>query len=533
MRTLTRLSPSLNIIQRQHRAFPHYLVLALVMLIGISLRFWMLDQQSLWVDEGYSLFFSDGPHFQDVLSRLLETTLSDRFRMLYYFILFGWRNLVGDSEIALRTLPALLGVVSMVLIYFSARNWFGKRHALWSFGLIAISAYNVYYAQELRDYSLAFVLVSTQLLLLSQVWHGASRKTFNLCRIAFALVTAICLLQNVVMACFLGGLALAHLLSTRSAKDWFAWWWPSAVAATFPVSVYLASPVVTSPEAIGVSRFGFPLLYNLVYVIFGVFSGITYGPAQADLRGDNKLAVVISHWPELALWFAAMGAIATILAAFFVGYWRRQTKLQSIEICLLLALIFALSLGAALAYVTKLNWLPRHAFYIWPMFAILLPVILDHSPQADQLAPWKNKAANIAIALLVCVNVISLGNYYFNASYAKDDFRAATQYILAHRESDTRSVLVGGAGDTRLFSYYGDPDTLDGKFLVLQPNGDYSSQMRTLTQDAPRVLVAANREYVLGPVGLIEQEMSDLYALKEKVTFPYFTLYTFEQKPEA
>jgi uncharacterized membrane protein len=531
MRTLTKSPASLNTpALNQRSSLPYYILLALVMAVGISLRFFRLDHQSLWVDEGYSLFFSDGPRFQDMLSRLLETTLSDHFRMLYYFILFGWRQLVGDSEIALRTLPVLFGIVSTVLIYFSALNWFGKRHALWSFGLVSISAYNIYYAQELRDYSLAFVLVSTQLLWLSLVWHGTTRSAFNRYRLGFALVTAICLLQNVVMTCFLGGLALAHLLSTRSAKDWFAWWWPSAVAAIAPILFYLASPVASSPEEIGVSRFGFPLLYNLAYVIFGVSSGITYGPAQAALRGEDKLAVVMSHGPALALWFLAVGMIATILGAFFLGYWRRHTKLQSIEICLLLALIFSLSLGAALAFVTKLNWLPRHAFYMWPMFALLLPVILDHSGQAGQLRPWQAKVANVAMALFVWVNLISLGNYYFNESYAKDDFRNVAQYILTHRDDATRSVLVGGAGDTRLFSYYGDPETLDGKFLVLKPDGDYSDQMRKLTDNAAKVIVAANREYVLGPVGLIEQEMSDLYALKEKTQFPYFTLYTFEQK---
>ncbi|MEO0984963.1 MAG: glycosyltransferase family 39 protein [Cyanobacteria bacterium J06639_14] len=493
----------------------------------------MIANQSFWIDEGYSLYFSEGPNFHDTVSRLLETRLSDRYRILYYLIMFGWREIFGASEFAIRSFSAISGILGAIFVFFTAQYWFGKRHALWSFLLISVSAYCVYYSQEARDYSLAILLVSCQLFVISRAFSNHRIKFPILFRAAFAILSAVSIFLNILMLCFSGALSISHLLVTRRLKLWFFWWAPAAILSFSPLLFYLDSPTATSPTEIGVSRTYFPLIYNAIYVLYGLFAGTTFGPPQLQLRGDDNLSVIVNYWPQLLWLLITLTTIAIILLTVKLARWQSNKRYYSVELFLISSLFLSLIFGLFLAFVTKYNWVPRHACYTWPILAILLPVLLENRPSQESFKDSQlvNRLSHISLTFLIGINLFSLHNYYFNGAFYKDDFRSAAQYVIQNRDSETRSVLIGGAGDTYLLGYYGDPETLDGKYITNNlRTGDFADKIRELTDNSEKVLLVSNREYSIAQDDEVMQAMEILYDFEEDFYFNYFRIYHFEMK---
>ena len=87
------------------------ILLISILLLATGLRFRKLDQQSFWNDEGNSARLSERS-----LPLIIEGTASDIHPPLYYLILRGWRELLGDSEFGLRSFSAFTGVLTVAAI---------------------------------------------------------------------------------------------------------------------------------------------------------------------------------------------------------------------------------------------------------------------------------------------------------------------------------------------------------------------------------------------------------------------------------
>ena len=88
-----------------------------VALAAFGLRVYHLGGQSLWYDEGISLYYAsaDPPVLVGLLARFGE------FPPLYFLLLHYWMSLAGQSELALRFPSVVAGVLGVVLIYILGR----------------------------------------------------------------------------------------------------------------------------------------------------------------------------------------------------------------------------------------------------------------------------------------------------------------------------------------------------------------------------------------------------------------------------
>ncbi len=141
-------------------------VLPLVVLVGSLLRFVGLGQESIWLDEATSIIIARmNP------SSVIAWAAGDIHPPLYYMALHFWLHL-GESEFAVRALSAVLGVLSIVVVYALASELFGRRVGLLSALLLAVSPLHVGYSQETRMY----VMVTTCSLLASYLILVALRR---------------------------------------------------------------------------------------------------------------------------------------------------------------------------------------------------------------------------------------------------------------------------------------------------------------------------------------------------------------------
>ncbi|HMQ56869.1 MAG TPA: hypothetical protein PKD98_32610, partial [Anaerolineae bacterium] len=90
------------------------LALLSIVLVALALRLYNLTYHSLWFDEAVSVHWA-----RQSLPRILEVGFSleeDRLPPLYYLLLKGWTGLAGFSEVGVRSLSVLFGVLLVPVV---------------------------------------------------------------------------------------------------------------------------------------------------------------------------------------------------------------------------------------------------------------------------------------------------------------------------------------------------------------------------------------------------------------------------------
>lgn len=509
-----------------------YLSLFLIIGFSIVLRFFLLDNQSLWYDEGMSLSYSDGVSFSDTFSRILGREAGDKYQPLYYLVLFAWRSFFGDTEFALRSLSALLGVGSVITIFFTTLRIYGKNHAIWSSLILAVSSFCIYYSQEARAYSLLIFLASLQLYFFREVFDEDGNHQL-VSQLFLGIFTAIGLFGSILMGIFSTALCISHVIVYKNLRKWLQWWLPAAFFSAPILVFYFSSPAAADPTSTTVTRSGLPIIQNAIFVLYGILAGTTYGPPLLQLRGEDKIQVMLAYWPH----FLILCVVATIIFLALIGTLLKSYKSLQYQkqqrANYLFSSLFATSflLAFLFALFTKMNWLPRHSFYLCLPVAILIPSVFVHKYQHRLNHQRKFQYARVAAIVLVILNIYSLANYYFDRNYWKDDYRSAAQYLLQNQDAHAKSILL--RGNTRLLLYYGDKTTINGwQYLKKLKDGHFDQLITGVTDNANTVFITVNREHVIGsnPKSSIENAMSDSYTLNAKVDVPYINIYKFVKK---
>jgi mannosyltransferase len=138
-------------------------VLGLVVVASV-VRFVSLDHP-LWLDEAASILFAWQGY-----GGVVDALAVDSTPPLFYWLLTGWIAVFGDSEIALRALPATGGVLSVLATWYAARRLFPNKEWLPLVAglLIALSPLAVYYGRECRMYAFCPLIAALALSTLNQ-----------------------------------------------------------------------------------------------------------------------------------------------------------------------------------------------------------------------------------------------------------------------------------------------------------------------------------------------------------------------------
>ena len=153
--------------------WPEIAIVALAALV----RFWRLDYHSFWFDEAVSLDWAeDNPAF---IWANTFPLLNDKHPPAYYLLLHYWQKglaLFGleHSDVALRSLGAILGVLTVLGVLLLARRLSGRATGLLAGALVALSPVLVWYSQELRMFQPATTGVVWAAYCLARGWQGAT-----------------------------------------------------------------------------------------------------------------------------------------------------------------------------------------------------------------------------------------------------------------------------------------------------------------------------------------------------------------------
>lgn len=136
---------------------PNWLVelslLGIIIAIAAILRFYKLGEWSFWGDEAFTISGKEDGFNFSILRRSLATDL----------INFSTASF-GMSEWSARLFPALIGILTVPLIYFPVRRLIDKETALLAAFLLAVSPWHIYWSQNARFYTLLLLFYSLGLL---------------------------------------------------------------------------------------------------------------------------------------------------------------------------------------------------------------------------------------------------------------------------------------------------------------------------------------------------------------------------------
>ncbi|MYD10790.1 MAG: hypothetical protein F4X02_12200 [Chloroflexi bacterium] len=222
-----------------------------VLLLGFALGAAQLNVDILWVDEmaTVSAIGAEAPPYS---IKKIVTEISQRIPdhvPLYYVIGAGWASLVGWSQIALRYLSLLFGVLSVAFLYRFCLDAFDRRTAWLAALLFASNAMVIIYFHELRNYSLWLLLC---IIHLWQYWRLAdAEKAGAFAWISFTATTGALLYTHPFSPIFLLGLGVHHLLLVTKDR---AWWrvvfaWGAGVASFLPYLPLVLAGVAKATES--------------------------------------------------------------------------------------------------------------------------------------------------------------------------------------------------------------------------------------------------------------------------------------------
>ncbi len=287
-----------------------------ILVFSIFLRFFMLSNQSLWLDEGVTLKLSSNLNLLDNIAYFLTLTNGDRFQPLYYWLIPYWSFLFGNSEFALRSLSALFGSGTIILLSLIALRLYGKTYAIWVALIATFSAFNIFYSQDARPYALLFFIATLQLYFFTD---ALCNKHSLVSRWGFWITCMFGLFGSILIGIFSAALSISYIIIYRDWKNWLRWWIPALLFALPAILFYISSDLSTNPTSISTTRYGFPLLQNFLFVIYGIFVGQTYGPPINSLHASERWQVITDFIPELFILFIVAVIITIFLSKLLLN----------------------------------------------------------------------------------------------------------------------------------------------------------------------------------------------------------------------
>jgi len=365
-----------------------FFVAAVAFLLAYLLRIYNLGVKDIWWDEAHSWWYAAMPLFEGVRRGMSEWTgaVGDPF---YPIMLSLWMRFVGQTPFALRYLSLLLNLLSIAYLAKLTNRAFGLKPARIALLLGSISPIWIFYAQEVRQYTLTPLVMLVAVEAVVAIIKGKNTR-WSWVRLVIGEVLA--LYTHSFMAFGIVGLnlwlALIWLRRQQNQQTFFIRWVISQVAA-----LVLIAPAL--PNYIARTRAGGTAFIQLnpvytVNAIWNIFMGIPWEHATDPIPVRIFAALV------LILMLVGLAVGARHMA-------HRRTALD------MLYLVIAVSL-IALAYwwFTPIIH-PRYLLFLTgPLFAVLSVLLVE----MWQAGGWQRFLCIGLVVSLVLTSVFNLSNLY-------------------------------------------------------------------------------------------------------------------------
>lgn len=419
-------------------------ILGMLILLAFGLRICRLEAKSLWQDEGLSAYRAS-----QSLPFILSNTIliqgyptHDTQPPLYFILLHLVFRLAGRSEFGGRFLSLLFSVLTVPLTYLTGKRLFGQAAGTWASSLAALSPLYLWYAQELRMYSLlVFLGLLSFYTMLRALGLGEGGPEINRRWLGFYILVAGAMVYTHYTSFFLLAFeALIFLAVGLLRRQWM-------LLFLFALVLLVALPLL--PFA----------MHRLLTA--SVERGYRFVPLFIILRDLwNSFSLGISVSMKEVWWLDLFFLALFLLGCSMLNQGDSRARLG--KSLLLLGYLFVPILTLyALSHIKPMYMGVRHLIIVSPAYYLGLGVGLDSLRR--RALPLLPPAAILLLGGLF----YSTYNYYFDERYMKDDFPSMVRYIEEYsRPGDL--VVFNDAVISHVWEYYAQGD-LDWTALPKYP----------------------------------------------------------------
>jgi mannosyltransferase len=399
---------------------------------AVFLRWSGIASQSLWMDEGYTLWIS---RFSP--KDIWHVLQFDTSTPLYYILIHYWTKCFGESDFSLRALSAVFGTVSFPLFYLLARKILADKIAvILAMFLYALSFFQIWYAQEARCYALLvfLCLVSIYCLLL----FLEHRTTSALCGLVVSL-TASLYTHNMALF-YLPAIALMWLIypAERAMRARVM-----DLSLVFAIVFLLYIPWVPTLRAQWQAVHAefwlpAPAARNLLESLC-VFSGFDTSTFQSIFRERFHAVRLFGFWT----WAPAVLMIF-VFCALGSLYATRSADRRKLTALLLYSLT-----PVVLVFVDSRISTPIYIDRVFLGSCVLLPMVFC-APVAFHVGTRK-KVFQMTGFVVVVWSVVSAFGYL--RRQRKEDWKGVTEYLLKRSARPQLLVVVPDMGQVLIQHY--------------------------------------------------------------------------------
>lgn len=378
--------------------------IALAVLVGLALRLARPEVHSFWIDEGMTLRVACAADPFAILHH-------DSHPPLSFLLVRAWIGLFGESDLALRLLPALVSCSSLLLFVPLARAWTGRERAPFAILLYAVSPLLVWHAHEVRMYAFVECAALCVFHAARAAWSAPSVGRWS----ALALATAVATGLHYYGA--LAGLAVVAQAALRPGRAWRL----TLLSTGAGVAVWLPWLAAYLPDQQDGS---WPVVVRMS----------PRDLAELPVRlVATDLAVLVEHGLAPVGWI--LGALC--LAAFLAGLARALPRRDGAAADAALAVLVPIVAAVCLALVAGGGFQPRYLTATIPgAIATIACGLLPASPAARWTLRLGRAACAAAIACAATITALQL------AENRREDYRTATAEIRESWRAGDRLLLL-------------------------------------------------------------------------------------------
>ncbi|MFQ3535951.1 MAG: glycosyltransferase family 39 protein [Aggregatilineales bacterium] len=386
---------------------------AAILFAAFALRLWNLGAQSLWHDEGWSLY----PAYT-LIGPMGIRGMDVNAPPLFNISIGLWLRAAGDEIWTVRFWSLLTGVLGVAVGMALAGRWFGTRAGLLAGIFLAFSPILWVFAQEIRAY-IPMPIYTVLLIGLAARFlvRRAERVPLWAWWALFGVTLAALWSHNlsVPLVAWLNVTVIGGLLLRRAWRRLLCWLTVQGLLFV----LYLPWLVTQAPTGTPLNTPPAPTLELLWAIWQSYFTGI-----KAMVGADELLMALCALFGGMAL--------------FGIGraLWReRSVRLWTLFSAVILLPIFQLLIVLA----ARIDFHPRYFLLSAPPTLILLAAGLALPSRRLPLASLRLAAALIAIAIMLRMAWLT----YSAPIYQHDDFRGMARHYTALSEQDAIVIPYG------------------------------------------------------------------------------------------
>ncbi len=408
------------------------ILLALIFIAAV-LRLYALDLSSLWLDEALTYRWSLHPfsEYWGLISAGGEVSPPLFYWMEYAMLSFG------HTEITLRLLPAVFGILTVPVVYFLGSYAVDRNAGLLAAALIAFSPFHLFYSQEARMYSLMLFFLTCALLFFFRAVKEEDVRWW----LVFGIFSGLAFWTHFYSGLLIAGVYIWYLGISLKRK--------AKVSQLKGVACSLAILVV--------------LCLPLLVISLGSMVRMTARAPTWGNRGLEVLTTTFSHFSG----YSAPTAVVFI-ALFFIGMY--MIWLTKPDTCSLFAWLFILFLGGNVALSYLMPMASRYFIGVLPIFFI---GIASSYLAATRFFPDR-RIIYVCLLLIILVSVPGLVHHY--TVVEKEDWRYVSA-LLTQNTGPGDTIIIMPGYMTNPFDFYYDNVTDKTRELGLSRADDLISVM--------------------------------------------------------